>query len=122
MMANSSSCASIAIRCSRSFLELPAGKIDPGEDILTPPIVSCSKRPATARQNGVHLGVMHPCVGYSDERIEIFLARGLQREADQNLDSGEFLDLLSLPLDEALVAVRKRYHYGCQDHYRAVLG
>jgi hypothetical protein len=45
-----------------------------------------STRPArTARRNRLpaqadwrHLGVMHPCVGYSDERIEIFLARGLQ--------------------------------------------
>jgi ADP-ribose pyrophosphatase len=53
---------------------------------------------------------MHPCVGYSDERIEIFLARGLQREADPNLDSSEFLDVLSLPLDEALAAVRGGNH------------
>jgi ADP-ribose pyrophosphatase len=54
-----------------------------------------------------HLGVMHPCVGYSNERIEIFLARGLRREADPNPDSNEFLDVLSLPLAEALAAVRQ---------------
>jgi hypothetical protein len=33
-------------------------------------------------------------------------SHGLQREADQKPDSGEFIDVLSLPLHEALEAVR----------------
>ena len=49
---------------------------------------------------------MHPCVGYSDERIEIFLARGVRREAEQNLDSGEFMDVLSLSLEDVLAAIK----------------
>jgi ADP-ribose pyrophosphatase len=49
---------------------------------------------------------MHPCIGYSDERIEIFLARGLTRESAPQLDHGEFLDVLSLSLEEAVAAVR----------------
>ena len=91
---------------SRSFLELPAGKIDPGEDILATANRELLEETGFRAAEWRYLGVMHPCVGYSDERIEMFLARGLQREADQNLDSGEFMDLLSLPLDEALAAVR----------------
>ncbi|KFB68683.1 NUDIX hydrolase [Candidatus Accumulibacter vicinus] len=90
----------------RSFLELPAGKIDPGEDILATASRELLEETGFRAAEWRYLGVMHPCVGYSDERIEIFLARGLRREADQNLDSGEFMDLLSLPLDEALAAVR----------------
>lgn len=50
---------------------------------------------------------MHPCIGYSDERIEIFLARGLRRESAPQLDHGEFLDVLSLSLDTAVDAVRQ---------------
>ena len=54
-----------------------------------------------------YLGVMHPCVGYSNERIEIFLARGLRLDAGgQQLDHGELLDLLTLSLDDAVQAVR----------------
>ena len=91
---------------SRSFLELPAGKIDSGEDIRTTASRELLEETGYRAAEWRYLGVMHPCVGYSDERIEIFLARGLQREAEQTLDSGEFMDLLSLPLNEALAAVR----------------
>jgi ADP-ribose pyrophosphatase len=51
-----------------------------------------------------HLGVLHPCIGYSDERIEIFFARGLVHVGDA-LDDEEFLEILTLSVDEALAAV-----------------
>lgn len=88
----------------RSFFELPAGKIDPGE-----PILACAKRELREETGHVaanwrHLGVMHPCIGYSDERIEVFLATGLS-EVGSELDDGEFLELLSFSVEEAHAAV-----------------
>ncbi len=91
---------------ARSFLELPAGKIDPGEGNLETASRELLEETGYSATEWRHLGVMHPCVGYSDERIEIFLARGLHRDADPNPDSSEFLDVLSLPLGEALAAIR----------------
>jgi ADP-ribose pyrophosphatase len=88
------------------FLELPAGKIDPGEDILATAIRELREETGHSASDWRHLGVMHPCIGYSDERIEIFLARGLNCESAPQLDHGEFLDLLSLSLEDALIAVR----------------
>ena len=90
----------------RAFLELPAGKIDPGEDILTTGTRELREETGYRARDWRYLGVMHPGIGYSNERIEIFLARGLQREAAQQLDHGELLDLLTLTLDEAIDAVR----------------
>ncbi|MFZ2855460.1 MAG: NUDIX hydrolase [Rhodocyclaceae bacterium] len=90
----------------RSFLELPAGKIDPGEEILATAIRELREETGHRADEWRYLGVMHPCIGYSDERIEIFLARGLHRESAPQLDHGEFLDLLSLSLEEALHAIR----------------
>ena len=90
----------------RSLIEFPAGKIDPGE------LAEESARRELLEETGFtarkwrHLGVLHPCVGYSDERIEIFLARGLTPHGEQNLDRGEFIDLLKLSLEDALTAVR----------------
>lgn len=48
---------------------------------------------------------MHPCVGYSDEQIEVFLARDLTYVGHQ-WDDGEFLEVLSLSYQEARAAVR----------------
>jgi len=78
----------------RVMLEFPAGKIDPGEDIL-----ACAKRELleetgyTAKE-WAHAGVLHNAIAYSDERIEIFFARGLVAGA-QKLDEGEFLELVT---------------------------
>ncbi|MBI4743137.1 MAG: NUDIX hydrolase [Betaproteobacteria bacterium] len=90
----------------RAILELPAGKIDPGEDIRNTAIRELLEETGYSATEWRYLGVMHPCVGYSDERIEIFLARGLCRESAQQLDHGEFLDVLSLTLAAAIDAVR----------------
>ncbi|WP_313953554.1 NUDIX hydrolase [Accumulibacter sp.] len=90
----------------RTILELPAGKIDAGEEIIDTATRELLEETGHQAAEWRYLGVMHPCVGYSDERIEIFLARGVRREAEPNLDSGEFLDVLSLSLEEALAAVK----------------
>ena len=89
-----------------AFLEFPAGKIDPGEAIETTATRELLEETGFVANDWRYLGVMHPCIGYSDERIEIFIARGLSRQSGQNLDSGEFLDVLKLGLEEALSAVR----------------
>ncbi len=90
----------------RAFLELPAGKIDAGEEILATARRELLEETGHSASDWRHLGVMHPGIGYSNERIEIFLARGVRRESAQQLDHGEFLDLLTLSLDAALHAVR----------------
>lgn len=91
----------------RALLELPAGKIDPGEEILETAKRELLEETGHRAGEWRYLGVMHPCVGYSNERIEIFLARGLQLDAGgQRLDHGELLDLLNLSLDDAVQGVR----------------
>lgn len=90
----------------RAFLELPAGKIDPGEDIANTARRELLEETGYSASQWRHLGVLHPCIGYSNERIEIFIAQDLQQKSDQQLDHGEFLDLVILGLDEAVAAIR----------------
>jgi ADP-ribose pyrophosphatase len=89
----------------RVFLELPAGKIDHGDPILDTAHRELLEETGYAARDWEYLGVMHPCIGYSDERIEIFTARGLHQAGEMRLDHNEFLEVLELAPDEAKAAV-----------------
>lgn len=74
----------------RVFVELPAGKIDAGEDILTTGQRELLEETGYSADEWVSLGHQHPCIGYSDEVIHMYLARGLiagdhQRDEDETL-------------------------------------
>ena len=89
----------------RVFLELPAGKIDPGEDILETARRELLEETGYIADDWRYLGVMHPCIGYSDERIEIFAARGLRWTGESALDHNEFLEVVELLPEAAKAAV-----------------
>jgi len=89
----------------RVFLELPAGKIDPGEAILDTARRELLEETGHVASDWEYVGVMHPCIGYSDERIEIFAARGLHLAGEKQLDHNEFIEVLELTPAEARAAV-----------------
>jgi ADP-ribose pyrophosphatase len=90
---------------ARHFIELPAGKIDPGEAPLATAQrelrEECGYTAATWR----HLTTLHPCIGYADERMELYLADGLT-QVGAALDEDEFLEVMTVPLVQALAWVR----------------
>jgi ADP-ribose pyrophosphatase len=85
--------------------ELPAGKIDPGEDALATARRELLEETGYRAREWQHLLTTYPVVGYSNERIELYLARDLEY-VGHALDEGEFLEVFTLPLDEALEWVR----------------
>ena len=89
----------------RVFVELPAGKIDPDEHPLDTAKRELREETGHQAKHWRHLATMHPCIGYSDERIEIFAARGLHLAGDQQLDHNEFLEVVELSPAEAKQAV-----------------
>ena len=89
----------------RVFVELPAGKRDPGEDPA-----ACARRELQEETGYVakewrRLGVIHNAIAYSDEGIELWLAHGLV-PGEAKLEAGEFLEAFTLPLAEAQEMVR----------------
>lgn len=90
---------------AQEFIEIPAGKIDPDEDILVTGQRELLEETGYEASEWVHLVTTYPCIGYGDERIHYFLARGLTLR-ERHLDDGEFLDLFELSLGDALEWVR----------------
>ena len=89
---------------NRVFVELPAGKIDPGEDILFTGQRELLEETGYTAKEWVYLGHQHPCIGYSDEVIYMFLAKGLEA-GDAYCDEDEALELFEASLDDCLQMV-----------------
>ncbi|RJG09341.1 NUDIX domain-containing protein [Massilia cavernae] len=89
----------------REFVEFPAGKIDPGEDTL-----ACAKRELqeetgyTAKE-WQFICTIHNAIAYSDEHLDLFVARGLV-EGEAKLDEGEFLECFTSTVPEMLGMIK----------------
>ncbi len=85
----------------RDFVEIPAGKIEKGEAPLETAKRELLEETGYAAATWTSLGLIHNAIGYSDEGIELWLATGLEKR-EAKLDEGEFLEVLTLPFEEAL--------------------
>lgn len=89
---------------SRVTVEIPAGKLDPGEDPLT-----CAKR-ELLEETGMEaeqmafLTTIATSDGFTDELIHIYMATGLNF-AESDPDSDEFINVDLVPLSELIDAV-----------------
>ncbi|HTD89984.1 MAG TPA: NUDIX hydrolase [Burkholderiales bacterium] len=90
---------------NRHFIELPAGKIDPGEDPLDTAKRELREECGYVANAWRHLTTLHPSIGYANERIELYLARGLTQAGHQR-DEDEFLEVLHVPVANALAWIR----------------
>lgn len=87
------------------FIELPAGKIDAGEDILVTGQRELMEETGFSATKWVKLGHQHPCIGYSNEVIHMYLARGLSAGQHQR-DADESLEVFDLPFEDCLSMIQ----------------
>lgn len=87
------------------LLELPAGKREQDEDPRLCGIRELEEETGYQAEEFTEFGRLYPTPGYCSEIIYLFLARGL-RPSRQHLDEDEFLDVVKLPLNEALEMVK----------------
>lgn len=85
----------------RDFIEFPAGKIDPGEDPLATGRRELLEETGYTAARWEHIATIHPVIGYSNERIELYLAEGLTR-AQPRLDDEEFMEVFTVSMAQAI--------------------
>ncbi len=76
------------------MIEIPAGKIDPKEPLLTCGQRELLEETGYTAANWLHLGTFHNAFGYSDEKMDIFLARELELQRAA-LDAGEVIEIFT---------------------------
>jgi ADP-ribose pyrophosphatase len=89
----------------REFIEIPAGKLEPGEPPLDTAKRELAEETGYVAAQWTRLGVIHTAIAYTDEAIHVYVARQLS-STERKLDQGEFLECLSVPFDEALRMIR----------------
>ena len=84
--------------------ELPAGKLEAGEDPFEAAKRELEEECGVTADEYTPLGCIYPTVGYDNEKIYIWMAKGLHK-THQHLDADEFLDVHKVPFDQALKLV-----------------
>ncbi|MDD6728172.1 MAG: HAD-IA family hydrolase [Eubacteriales bacterium] len=84
-----------------TILELPAGKLEKGEDPREAGIREFKEECGAEAEKFESLGEIYPTPGYCGEIIRLFYAEGLTY-GEQHLDVDEFLDVVKMPVKECI--------------------
>lgn len=82
------------------LLELPAGKLEKGEDPLKAGMRELEEECGVVAEKIIPMGTVYPTVAYCSEIIHLFAAKGLSDTA-QHLDKDEFLSFEKISIDKA---------------------
>ena len=90
---------------SKTFIEVPAGKIDAGEDQETTAERELFEESGIKCENLQEVGSFYPAIGYADEIIYVYVGWGLTVES-QSVDDDEFLLKYRVPFSKALNMIK----------------
>lgn len=87
-----------------ALLEIPAGKLEPGEDPFEAAVREQREETGTTGTQYHFLGKLYPSPGYCSEVIRIWACR-VDTQGALSLDDDEFLELVKIPIEQAVSMV-----------------
>ncbi len=85
----------------RAIYEIPAGKLDPGEEHRTCGMRELEEETGLKAKRFEYLGFIYPSPGFTDEVTHIYLASELY-QGTVHLDPDEYLDIVRMPIEEVV--------------------
>ncbi|MGE8034392.1 ADP-ribose pyrophosphatase [Lysinibacillus sp. KCTC 33748] len=86
----------------RSIVEIPAGKLEPGEEPIVTARRELEEETGYGAQSLTYLQAFATSPGFADEIIHLFVAKDLYTiENKADLDEDEFVELVEVSLEEA---------------------
>lgn len=86
------------------LLEIPAGKLDKGEEPLLAAKRELSEETGLTTDDIKYIGDFYPTVGFCDEILRMFVATGL-KQGNAAPDEDEFVSMVKMPFSEAVELV-----------------
>lgn len=84
------------------FWEIPAGKLDASnENRLSAAKRELQEETGFTADEWTELGIYYPTIAYSDEKITMYMARGLHL-GERNLDDDEFINVTTIPIERVI--------------------
>ena len=93
------------VALGRMTLEIPAGKLDAGEDPAVCAARELTEETGLVAERLVPIAVSRSAPGFTNEATRIFYAQGLSQHP-ASPDPDEFVSVVWIPLDEVVAAIR----------------
>lgn len=93
---------------NKSQVEIPAGKLDPGEDPMDAARRELEEETGYRCASLRHLSSFYTSPGFADELLHLYIAEGLER-GQANPDDDEFLECSAITLEEAERLIREAH-------------
>ena len=101
-----------------SLIEIPAGKMEPGEDPIVTAARELEEETGYAAEKLDHLISFYTSPGFADEIIHLYVATNITKvENPRAGDEDEFVELHELTLEEAVKLVEEQRIYDAKTAY-----
>jgi ADP-ribose pyrophosphatase len=102
----------------RTLVEIPAGKLEKGEEPEATARRELEEETGYDCESLTHLISFYTSPGFADELVHLYVAEGLKKKENKlQLDEDEFVEVLSVSLEESIQLIQEQKIYDAKTAY-----